>query len=45
MLNEGWLDPPGVLSLIVEAIFVGVYLSGVKRRAPQQQPPFENHSI
>lgn len=35
MLNEGWLDPPGVLSLIVEAIFVGVYLSGVRRRAPQ----------
>jgi hypothetical protein len=45
MLNEGWLDPPGVLSLIVEAIFVGVYLSGVRRRAPQQQPPFENRSI
>ena len=44
MLNEGWLDPPGVLSLIVEAIFVGVYLSGV-RRAAQQQLPFENHSI
>src|SRR3954447_23707654 len=35
MLNEGWLDPPGVLSLIVEALFVGVYLSGVRRRAPQ----------
>jgi len=34
MLNEGWLDPPGVLSLIVEAIFVGVYLLGVRRRAP-----------
>src|SRR3954447_10319991 len=45
MLNEGWLDPPGILSLIVEAIFVGVYLSGVRRRAPQQQLPFENHSI
>jgi hypothetical protein len=45
MLNEGWLDPPGVLSLIVEAIFGGVYLSGVRRRAPQQPPPFENHSI
>ena len=28
MLNEGWLDPPGVLSLIVEAIFMGVYLLG-----------------
>jgi hypothetical protein len=40
MLDEGWLDPPDVLSLIVEAIFVGVYLSGVRRRAPQQQSPF-----
>ena len=35
MLNEGWLDPPGVLSLIVEAIFVVLYLSGVRRRVPQ----------
>ena len=33
MLNEGWLDPPGVLSLIVEAIFVVLYLSGVRRRS------------
>ena len=24
-LNEGWLDPPGILSLIVEAIFVALY--------------------
>ena len=31
MLSEGWLDPPGVLSLIVEAIFVVLYLSGVRR--------------
>jgi hypothetical protein len=45
MLEEGWLDPPGVLSLVVEAIFVVVYLSRVRKRAPQQQPPFENHSI
>ena len=37
MLREGWLDPPGILSLIVEAIFVGVYLSGVRRRAPQDE--------
>ena len=43
MLNEGWLDPPGVLSLVAEAVFVVVYLSRV-RRAPQQQPPVENHS-
>ena len=35
MLNEGWLDPPGVFSLIVEAIFVVLYLSRVRRRAPQ----------
>ena len=35
MLNEGWLDPPGVLSLVVEAVFVVVYLSRVRRRAPQ----------
>ncbi|MBV9454475.1 MAG: hypothetical protein JOZ19_10200 [Rubrobacter sp.] len=39
MLSEEWLDPPGVLSLIVEAILVGVCLSGVRRRSPQQQPP------
>jgi hypothetical protein len=45
MLNEGWLDPPGVLSLVVEAVFVVVYLSRVRRRAPQQQPSFENHSL
>ena len=45
MLNEGWLAPPGILSLIVEGIFVGVYLSGIRRRAPQQQHPFENHPI
>ena len=30
-LHEGWLDPPGVLSLIVEAIFMAVYLSGIAR--------------
>ena len=35
MLNEGWLDPPGVLSLVVEAIFVVLYLLKVRRRAPQ----------
>jgi hypothetical protein len=35
MLNEGWLDPPGVLSLILEAIFVVIYLRGVRRRAPE----------
>src|SRR5215208_6781004 len=35
MLNEGWLDPPGVLSLVVEAIFVVMYLTRVRRRAPQ----------
>lgn len=28
-LNEGWLDPPGVLSLILEALFVALYLLGV----------------
>jgi len=32
MLNEGWLDPPGVLSLIVEALFVALYLRAVARR-------------
>jgi hypothetical protein len=36
MLDEGWLDPPGVLSLVVEAIFVVVYLSRVRTRAPQE---------
>lgn len=37
-LDEGWLDPPGVLSLIVEAIFVWLYLRGVaRRRAPERQ--------
>ena len=30
-LHEGWLDPPGVLSLIVEAIFVALYLRGTSR--------------
>ncbi len=35
MLDEGWLDPPGVLSLIVEAVFVVMYLTRVRRRAPQ----------
>jgi hypothetical protein len=35
MLNEGWLDPPGILSLIVEAIFVALYLWGVRRRTPE----------
>ncbi|HZB83692.1 MAG TPA: hypothetical protein VE288_12715 [Rubrobacteraceae bacterium] len=35
MLNEGWIDPPGVLSLIIEAIFVVIYQLGVRRRAPE----------
>ncbi|HKH11260.1 MAG TPA: hypothetical protein VKA73_08965 [Rubrobacter sp.] len=30
-LNEGWLDPPGVLSLILEALFVALYLRGASR--------------
>jgi hypothetical protein len=30
-LHEGWLDPPGVLSLIVEAIFMALYLLGITR--------------
>ena len=34
-LDEGWLDPPGVLSLIVEAAFVALYLWGVRRRTPE----------
>ena len=32
-LNEGWLDPPGILSLIFEAAFVILFL----RTAPRQQ--------
>lgn len=32
-LDEGWLDPPGILSLIVEAIFIALYLRAVRRRA------------
>ena len=35
MLNEGWIDPPGVLSLIIETIFVVIYLLGVRRKAPE----------
>ncbi len=31
-LNEGWLDPPGILSLIIEGIFVALYLREVARR-------------
>ncbi len=31
-LNEGWLDPPGVLSLVLEAAFVSLYLRGISQR-------------
>ncbi len=27
ILQEGFFDPPGILSLIVEALFVGLYLA------------------
>lgn len=34
-LNEGWLDPPGILSMIIEAIFVALYLREARRRSPE----------
>ncbi len=32
MLNEGWIDPPGILSLIIEGIFVALYLRAIAQR-------------
>ena len=30
-LDEGWFDPPGILSLVLEALFVSLYLRGASR--------------
>lgn len=30
-LDEGWFDPPGILSLVLEALFVSLYLHGIAR--------------
>ena len=32
MLNEGWIDPPGILSLIIEGSFMALYLRAIARR-------------
>jgi hypothetical protein len=32
MLNEGWIDPPGILSLIIEGSFMALYLRAIAQR-------------
>lgn len=32
MLNERWIDPPGILSLIIEGSFVALYLRAIAQR-------------
>lgn len=33
-LDEGWFDPPGLLAMVVEALFVALYLFKVRGREP-----------
>ncbi|HET7479929.1 MAG TPA: hypothetical protein VFJ72_10500 [Rubrobacteraceae bacterium] len=35
-LNEGWFDPPGVLSLILEAAFATLFLRGAFRQGASE---------
>ncbi len=32
MLNERWIDPPGILSLIIEGSFMALYLRAIAQR-------------